>query len=159
MAMRGLLGVALSVVLGLSSVACAGRNAIDKGDTPTPAAGGQPSGTMTSGAGGPVDASFDEPSSPPLIVLDAAPSGDAQPGPAVCQVPPNIDTPDAGLVPGCAQEPVPENCPRKSCRSLCPPNSYAIACYGSPLPSAALGCTLLRSDETTDRDDYCCPCS
>jgi hypothetical protein len=155
--MRSLLGVALSVVLGLSSAACAGRNAIDKGNAPAPAAAGQSNMPGSSAAGAPVDAAFDEPSSPPIIiVLDAAPA--AEPGQGVCQVPPDIDTPDAGQVPGCAQEPVPENCPRKSCRSLCPPNSYAIACYGSPSPSAALGCALLRSDETTDRDDYCCPC-
>ncbi|HEY5374893.1 MAG TPA: hypothetical protein VIK01_14520, partial [Polyangiaceae bacterium] len=101
MAMRSLLGVALSVVLGLSSAACAGRNAVDKGNAPAPAAGGQPNMPGSSAAGAPVDASFDEPSSPPIvIVLDAAPGADAAPGQGVCQVPPNIDTPDAGLVPG-----------------------------------------------------------
>jgi hypothetical protein len=148
---RSWLGGALSVVLAVA--ACSGRYTIDNDNAP--AAAGQTNIVVDSDAGEPTDASLDAPADAPS---DAPPDADAQPGPPACGVPADIDTPDAGTVPGCKQEPVPETCPRKSCESLCPPDSYAIGCYGVPLPRPALGCTFLGSEETTDRDDYCCPC-
>jgi hypothetical protein len=140
------LGVALVMA------ACSGRYTVDRAEPP--AAGDQTSVVVDSGAGMPSDASSDAPVETP----DAPPDSDAQLGLSVCPVPSDIAPLDAGIAPGCKQEPVPENCPRKSCRSLCPPNNYAIGCYSAPAPRASLGCAHLAYDETTDRDDYCCPC-
>lgn len=166
MARRGSWWVALAAALALALTACAGRYTVEKSDAP--AAGGQANVTVNSvaGAGEPADASFyiptdaptGVPDAAPMDVPDAAPYAYGEPGQGVCLVPSDIDITDAGTAPGCFQEPVPENCPRKSCMRLCPVDNYAIGCYLAPAPRASLGCTPRWYDATSAHNDYCCPC-